>query len=119
MVAPPQDRHDEHELAEAIRAGSKLRPQSFGCYFSDDGRSCALGAAYEGIYVLPQAAGAAMPGLLERFFHCLEYTARECPHGCNKRLPLASMIVHLNDDHEWSREQIAKWVDRPSGREPA
>ena len=27
-----------------------------------------------------------------------------------KRLPLAAMIVHLNDDHAWSREQIADWL---------
>jgi hypothetical protein len=31
--------------------------------------------------------------------------------GCRKRLPLAAIIVHLNDDHQWSRSQIAAWVE--------
>jgi hypothetical protein len=31
--------------------------------------------------------------------------------GCKKHLMLSGMIVHLNDHHEWSREQIANWLD--------
>ncbi|MEX2272346.1 MAG: hypothetical protein WD690_12785, partial [Vicinamibacterales bacterium] len=30
--------------------------------------------------------------------------------ACRKRLPLGAMIVHLNDDHGWTREQIAEWL---------
>jgi hypothetical protein len=43
--------------------------------------------------------------------------SKGCPdqHGCTKRLPLAAMIVHLNDDHRWSREQIAEWLTQESG----
>jgi hypothetical protein len=26
-------------------------------------------------------------------------------------LSLAAILVHLNDDHKWSREQIATWLD--------
>jgi hypothetical protein len=26
-------------------------------------------------------------------------------------LSLAAILVHLNDDHKWSREQIAAWLD--------
>ena len=29
--------------------------------------------------------------------------------ACKKRIPLAAILVHLNDDHRWSREQIAAW----------
>jgi hypothetical protein len=29
-------------------------------------------------------------------------------------LPLASMIVHLNDDHRLTREQIAEWLIQES-----
>lgn len=36
------------KLSEAIRIGAKLRPQGFGCAFKD-GKSCAWGAAWEGI----------------------------------------------------------------------
>jgi hypothetical protein len=27
-----------------------------------------------------------------------------------RRLPLGAMILHLNDDHRWTREAIASWV---------
>jgi hypothetical protein len=26
------------------------------------------------------------------------------------------MIVHLNDHHEWSREQIATWLEENGGK---
>ena len=28
-----------------------------------------------------------------------------------KRLTLAAILVHLNDDHRWTREQIATWLE--------
>jgi hypothetical protein len=45
-----------------------------------------------------------------RLFDLLENTARHCPAGCHKFLPIAALMVHLNDDHHWSREQIAEWI---------
>ena len=104
-------RHDEIELAEAILTGIKRRPtQSFGSYFGPNGGSCALGAAYEGVYLLPTDAHDAMPRRLDRFFDCLENTSRRCPAGCKKQIPIGALIVHLNDDHEWTREQVAAWL---------
>ena len=103
-------REDQLELAEAIVAGAKRRPsQAFGEYFDDHGGSCALGAAYEGAYSLPDDAHAIRPRL-DRLFDCLENVRRRCPVGCNKRLPLNAIILHLNDDHHWTREQIAAWL---------
>ena len=53
------------------------------------------------------------------FFDCLEGTVRSCPiEGCKKRLMLSAMIVHLNDHHEWSREQIATWLEENGGKKP-
>jgi hypothetical protein len=105
-------RHDERDLATAIRLGAQRRPlQAFGHYFEGARSSCALGAAYEGIYRLPADAG--RPRQLGRLIVCLEKTVRICPEGCRKRLPLASIIVHLNDDHHWDREQIAAWLAGP------
>ena len=50
---------------------------------------------------------------LEWFFDCLESTLRWCPvEGCKKHLVLSAMIVHLNDAHHWSREQIATWLEQ-------
>ena len=107
-VTPP---HDEDDLADAILLGASRRAtQSFGTYFGPDGGSCALGAAYEGIYRLPPDVSGTHPRRLDRFFHCLENVSRRCPAGCRKRVPTAAMIVHLNDDHLWTREQIAAWV---------
>jgi hypothetical protein len=106
-----ETRHDEKELAEAIRTGMRRRPeQAFGHYYEGRRASCALGAAYEGLYRLPEEAGQIMPKRLDRLWDCLEGTIRRCPEGCKKRLILSAMIIHLNDDHHWDRERIAAWV---------
>jgi hypothetical protein len=89
-------RADQLELADAIAAGSCRRPsQAFGEYFSTKGGSCALGAAYEGAYALPQEAGSIRPRL-DRLFDCLENVRRRCPEGCNKRLPLTITTGRAN-----------------------
>ncbi len=103
-------RADQLELADAIAAGARRRPtQAFGEYFSDAGGSGARGAAYVGAYALPHEAHEIRPRL-ERLFDCLENVRRRCPVGCEKRLPLNAIILHLNDDHHWSREQIVEWL---------
>lgn len=89
----------QQELADAMVAGAQKRPQSFGSYFSHDGRSCALGAVYEGVYLLPRDVGDTTPRGLGRIFECLDQVVRPCPHGCLKAISLPAMIVHLNDDH--------------------
>ena len=110
MVQQPA-RHDESELAEAIRFGARQRSeQAFGEYYQGRHASCALGAAYEGLYRLPEEVGQLHPKRLDRLWECLEGTIRTCPEGCRKRLILAAMIIHLNDDHRWDRERIAAWV---------
>ena len=42
---------------------------------------------------------------------------RKCPggDGCKKTLSLAAIMVHLNDEHRWSREQIATWLEKENG----
>jgi hypothetical protein len=107
-------RTDQRDLADAILAGSKRGPQCFGSYFDERGGSCALGAAYDGIYLLPPHHEHARPNHLERLFRCLDDLSKRCPGGCRKQLPLAAMIVHLNDDHQWTREQIAEWLTAES-----
>src|SRR2546428_26876 len=85
--------------------------QALGEYFSHRGGSRALGAASEGAYPLPPEAESIRPRL-DRLFDCLENVRRRCPEGCNKRLPLTSIILHLNDDHHWTREQIVEWLKK-------
>lgn len=103
--------HDEKELAEFIRNGAHQRTeQAFGDYFTGQNASCALGAAYEAMYRLPLKPGHPTRDL-DWFFDCLD-SAKSCPvDGCRKRLYLAAIIVHLNDDHRWTREQIAAWLE--------
>lgn len=113
-----REHHGERELASFIRAGAERRPdQAFGDYFQGRRASCALGAAYEGMYRLPREIAGTHPTKdLEWFFDCLEGSVRRCPaEGCRKRLVLAAIIVHLNDEHRWSREQIATWLEAVNG----
>lgn len=36
----------------------------------------------------------------------------ECPDDCETmKAPLAWLVVHLNDQHRWTRESIADWLD--------
>lgn len=112
-----RDPHVEQALAEAIRAGAGRRPeQAFGDYFHGRHASCALGAAYEGMYRLPGDMDGRRPTKdLEAYFDVLDGTVRACPGApCKKVLTLAALIVHLNDDHRWTREQIATWVGAPA-----
>ena len=72
-------RADQIELADAIAEGARRRPvQAFGEYFSHQGGSCALGAAYEGAYTLPHEAESIRPRL-DRLFEL--HAARFHPHG--------------------------------------
>ena len=104
--------HDERELAAFILEGAERRPeQAFGDYYKGQTASCALGAAYEAMYRLPRDAQGRRPTRdLDWFFDCLD-TVKPCPeHECRKRLSLAALLVHLNDDHVWTREHIAQWL---------
>ena len=110
MAAAAAARDEALDLAQAIRTGIRRRPvQSFGEYFGENGGSDALGAAYEGIFLLPRDVKGFHPRVW-RLFDFLESTPRHGPAGCHKFLPIAALMVHLNDDHKWSREQIAEWV---------
>lgn len=126
-----RDSHIEQALAEAIRAGATRRPeQAFGDYFHGRHASCALGAAYDGMYRLPDDMAGRRPTKdLEAYFDVLDGSVRACPglhpappgtaegaggEPCKKVLTLAALIVHLNDDHRWTREQIAAWVGAPA-----
>lgn len=39
------------------------------------------------------------------------YEAVKCPGGCEGDHAIYYTIQHLNDEHEWDREQIADWLD--------
>ncbi len=101
-------------LSDAIRLGAMLHPQCFGALnvmaleTQRVLRTCALGAAEE--------AGYDTSPLRENLF--LEARA-QCPAGCmlTGQTWLRDTITHLNDDHRWTREQIADWVASIERRE--
>src|ERR1051326_1684497 len=118
------------KLSEAINAGAKIRPQSFGGLFGVRWfrkTSCALGAAFEaaevGTHKAPNDSTAPFrgqrsesmtatvyetpPEWFDVFYHTVE-----CPQFCGKSDAMYRMIPHVNDDHRWTREQIAEWVAR-------
>jgi hypothetical protein len=112
-------------LSEAIRLGSMIRPQAFGAAF-EDGKSCAIGAAADAVGLLNTTRNSAQEW---SFFDVLARTSSSLGHKQEAACPachtsetiwLPSIIVHLNDHHKWTREQIADWIDTfESERQPA
>ena len=127
------------KLAAAIRRGAGLGKQCFDQYVrlvgidpdTWDGKihSCALGAALLATreWDVPRArrwrkalalaiddeiswdVGQAFPVLLEPFRGACPVTGcAEFPNKYAKRLDL---VVHLNDEHFWSREDVADWIE--------
>ena len=94
-----------HEIAAAMRRGCALRPiQTFGTIGNNFDAACAYGAymAAGGTGGDPRQAALLGEG-------------RDCPIGgranCGRISSVANLIVHLNDDHRWTREAIAGWLD--------
>lgn len=50
---------------------------------------------------------AIVPGLDET----VRCPARRRKRRCSLKQPASGVIVHLNDDHKWTREKIADWLD--------
>lgn len=89
-------------LSDAILKGAAQRPQCSGRFFEaiDDRLlfSCALGAAYEGVYGAPNADSAAVVKDMDLAFPGLLGSTLEVE------------IVLRNDEWRWTREQIAAWL---------
>lgn len=113
-------------LSEAIRIGAKLRPQTTaGEYIEPHGGSCALGAAYEAIADGDDVLEDVCDDELEEAFPILRDSEPSvaCPSCANTvHMSPMGLIVHLNDTHKWTREQIADWVEtslESAGADPA
>ena len=93
-------------LSKAIREGAKLRPQGFGYRF-DGKTSCALEAALEAATGRTDAT----PPEFHKHFGVRWRGRFDCPaEGCALHANRISLITHLNDSHQWTRERIADWV---------
>lgn len=99
-------------LSEAIRLGATIRPQAMGFYFVADA-SCAIGAACEAVGI---GEFIDTPSLVNAFGkYWFEVGQRlpcpECGKVFDKDKSRARTITHLNDDHMWTRERIADFVE--------
>lgn len=101
-------------LSEAILLGAQKKPQNFGC-FHEDGRTCVLAAAAEGLTGQPaekiEGQDEGFAGVLCSAFPELMLRRVLCPLDCGQgRIRVWDILHHLNDAHRWTRERIAGWV---------
>jgi hypothetical protein len=96
-------------LSEAILLGAMMRPQAFRALLTDD-RACALGGA---LLAVGATAEPALRSVRNRWPWAFIVSAN-CP-DCGRSCPVFGVITHLNDNHRWTREQVATWV---AGIEP-
>jgi hypothetical protein len=111
-------------LPAAIRAGlPHARHQGFETYQTRRGRriaACVLGTAHLGLHGRPYARGMPPIGLaLLAAFPELDApwptgTLRPCVCPVKAGpvpVKLFHVVAHLNDDHRWTRERIADWLE--------
>jgi len=111
-------RRERMRLSEAMRIGASWSKSIRLVWKRDDG-TCALGAAYEGTFGTIKGALGTHPleesVRLKAEYRILSRGAAECPvsNMCPKDLTntVMQMIAHLNDNHDWSREKIADWIE--------
>jgi len=91
-------------MSEAIREGAKLGPQAFGTWRIDN-RTCVMGAASEAVFGPHLENGVSLVDL----WPYIGKNSARCPE-CKDEDYLSCVMVHLNDEHRWTREQIADWL---------
>lgn len=92
-------------LSDAIRVGAMNKPQAFGC-MEHAGHTCALGAAFDAVGLLFVSNRGDKARLM--FPEMCSFVPGPC--DCDIAGAVECVIVHLNDGHLWTREQIADWV---------
>ena len=105
------------KLSEAIREGAKKRPMITGSYFEYDNYecqgSCALGAAYEALVGEPVAQYQLLND--EQVLNTIgTYVGVDMYQDFSSSFLkddfLWRVIADLNDERDWTREQIADWL---------
>jgi hypothetical protein len=106
------------KLSEAIRMNGMMKPQGFGPWsMTSLSAPCALGGALQILgRQCTEETGPNYFALNEQWEWLLPN--QECPiPDCNYgKTPQSNtnatcVIFHLNDDHRWTRQQIADWVE--------
>lgn len=91
-------------LSEAIRLGAMMRPQAFGHYSLQHKGSCAMVAAAE-------VEGSEYRAYCDLINLAYNYAPLSCPACSHEARIFCGLVAHLNDNHRWTREAIADWVD--------
>jgi len=106
------------KLSEAIRLGSMLKPHvkhSLVAY----GRTCALGAALDAAGALGIAEDDGDPGPYEAAEAIWPILKSPVRHPAYRECAdLRKVITSLNDEFDWTREQIADWVETIERQQP-
>lgn len=98
-------------FSEAIREGAKLRPQIFNVFATKNG-TCALGAGAEAI-TGERCYATDVCEILEATYGYMTVwrDCVHCPLSDGTFLYLRDAVIHLNDEHHWTRERIADWLE--------
>lgn len=115
-------------LSQAIRLGAMIKRQAFGSIdevveikvtllgqeivLATESATCALGAAFDAIGKL-----SVYQNLEDSQYFPILAVIETCPvTTCSDVCRMSgesldNIITHLNDDHYWTREQVAEWVE--------
>jgi hypothetical protein len=101
------------KVSEILRLGSLSTTQAFGRMVDNDGRMCALGVVWHALGWDGTPFVAFDTALLRGVHADPPSSCDDVPPMSNSeyRWPITSMIVHLNDQHQWSFTQIADWLE--------
>jgi hypothetical protein len=106
-------------LSQAIRLGSMLKPHGRG-FYQTLGGSCALGAGLDAIGIAAEIQNTLPDKTLNALFPVCARAARcPVPYCDDSAKNVGDVIPHLNDDHDWTREQIAAWVETIEAKQAA
>lgn len=97
------------KLSEAVRKGAIGRKQCRGMFFARGTDSCcALGAAIIGKFG-DSRTSLSYVNLISEY---PQLRTKEVTHPISLKVqPLNDIITNLNDDHGWSFEKIALWLE--------
>jgi hypothetical protein len=106
------------KLSEAIRMNGMMKPQGFGDQsIASLDAPCAIGGALQSIGIQDPRGASNNYGLATFAWPWLNRKL-DCPF-CNvfKGHRIVSVLYHLNDNHRWTRSQIADWVETVEPKE--
>lgn len=126
------------KLSEAIRLGGMTGPQAFGYYgagvtaamlgsapLPEGTPTCALGGAYIAAGVkatlsrsLSQGLSIAVDIRIPEHWEPILSLMVKCP-SCKGSSRCRSMIIHLNDFHHWTRNQISDFIETVEAFSPS